>query len=556
MPTLYVLQGPDKGRTLQTHDDVVLIGRGSDQVPLTDRTVSRRHAELRLQDGAWYIADLHSANGTYLNGVRVQEPVRLKHGDQIRMGSTLLVYAGDASLQQLSGPNIPADLVRLDAGSTADASVVASVSSSEDSVVMAAPDTAYAVKSWKAIRELTDVIGSLITPEQLLPRVLDILFEQLETDRGVIFMHDDETRELLPEVVRFHSRESRKKAGGQGIVAPRTILDQVVSSREGVLCSNVSSDQRFRAGRSVQGLGMRSVICAPILAREKVLGVIYLDVPVTRHTYNEHELRLVTAIAYQTGLALENARLVQAHLERERLAAAGEAIAYLSHSIKNILQGMRAGGDLVKRGLDRRDFALTTQGWRILERNLDKCYALMLNMLAFSKPHEPHLEMYMVNRLAEDVVQLAQSPADEAGVVLLTDLDESVPPVPLDYDGLHQALLNIVLNAIEAVPRETGVVNVRTGYDPAAGRVTITVADNGPGIPEDQREKIFQPFFSTKGHGGTGLGLAVARKIVEEHGGALRLRCPDDGGAEFTISLPTAEAHTRSPADTRGPRTR
>ncbi len=556
MPTLYVLQGPDKGRTLQTHDDVVLIGRGSDQVPLSDRTVSRRHAELRLQDGAWYLADLHSANGTYLNGVRVQEPVRLKHGDQIRMGSTLLVYAGDESIEQLSGPNIPSDLVRLDAGNASDASVVASVSSSEDSVVMAAPDTAYAVRSWKAIRELTDVIGSLITPEQLLPRVLDILFEQLETDRGVIFMHDDETRELLPEVVRFHSRESRRKTRDKGIVAPRTILDQVVSSREGVLCSNVSSDERFRSGRSVQGLGMRSVICAPILAREKVLGVIYLDVPVTRHTYNEHELRLVTAVAYQTGLALENARLVQAHLERERLAAAGEAIAYLSHSIKNILQGMRAGGDLVKRGLDRRDFALTTQGWRILERNLDKCYALMLNMLAFSKPHEPHLEMFMVNRLAEDVVQLAQSPADEAGVVLLTDLDESVPPVPLDYDGLHQALLNIVLNAIEAVPRETGVVNVRTGCDVAAGRVTITVADNGPGIPEDQRDKVFQPFFSTKGHGGTGLGLAVARKIVEEHGGALLLRCPEDGGAEFTISLPTADTRQRSPADTRSPKTR
>lgn len=556
MPTLYVLQGPDKGRTLQTHDDVVLIGRGSDQVPLSDRTVSRRHAELRRQEGAWYLADLHSANGTYLNGVRVQEPVRLKHGDQIRMGSTLLVYAGDESIEQLSGPNIPNDLVRLDAGSASDASVVASVSSSEDSVVMAAPDTAYAVKSWKAIRELTDVIGSLITPEQLLPRVLDILFEQLEADRGVIFMHDDETRELLPEVIRFHSRESRAKTRDKGIVAPRTILDQVVSSREGVLCSNVSSDERFRSGRSVQGLGMRSVICAPILAREKVLGVIYLDVPVTRHTYNEHELRLVTAVAYQTGLALENARLVQAHLERERLAAAGEAIAYLSHSIKNILQGMRAGGDLVKRGLDRRDFALTTQGWRILERNLDKCYALMLNMLAFSKPHEPHLEMYMVNRLAEDVVQLAQSPADEAGVVLLTDLDQSVPPVPLDYDGLHQALLNIVLNAIEAVPRETGVVNVRTGYDVAAGRVTITVADNGPGIPEDQREKIFHPFFSTKGHGGTGLGLAVARKIVEEHGGALLLRCPEDGGAEFTISLPTTDTRQHSPADTRSPKTR
>ena len=111
----------------------------------------------------------------------------------------------------------------------------------------------------------------------------------------------------------------------------------------------------------------RSIICVPLMAREQILGVIHLDSPVSDHTFNEHELRLITAIGYQTGLAIENARLVQSHVERERLAAAGETIAYLSHSIKNILHSMRAGGDVVQRGLDRRDFATTTKGWRILD---------------------------------------------------------------------------------------------------------------------------------------------------------------------------------------------
>lgn len=554
MATLHVLQGPDKGRTFQTRDDHVLIGRGSDQVPLTDQTVSRRHAELKHESGVWTLVDLHSANGTLLNRAPVTRPVRLKHGDQIRVGNTLLVYMGEETLEQLSGSHIPSDMVMLDAGTQTDASVLASVPANDDSAILAAPDTAYAVRSWKAMRELTDVIGSLSRPEQLLPRVMDIIFEQVDAERAVIFIRDEATQELLPETVRFRSRRVRADAQKSAIIAPRSILSRVAGTREGVLCSNVQGDQRFESGKSIQNLGLRSVLCVPIAVRERVLGVIYLDSPIPRHTFNENELRLLVAIGYQTGLALDNARLVQAQVERERLAAAGETVAYLSHAIKNILQGMRSGADVLERGIEKRDFAVTTQGWRILDRNLDKCYNLMLNMLAFSKQREPHLQLSQINKLAGEVVELAQPLADDAGVMLLTDLDEHLPPIPIDSDGLHQALLNLVTNALEAVPRQTGVVRVTTSFDPLQRRGVLTVADNGPGVGPADRARIFDPFYSTKGHGGTGLGLAVARKIVHEHGGTLELNCPADGGTEFIIRLPAADARRSSPGDTQAPR--
>jgi signal transduction histidine kinase len=303
----------------------------------------------------------------------------------------------------------------------------------------------------------------------------------------------------------------------------------------------------------VHDLGMRSVICAPIVAREQIIGVIHLDCPVTRHTYSEHELRLIAAIGYQTGLAIENARLVQSHLRRERLAAAGETTAYLSHHITNILQGMRGGAEIVKRGLDARDFAVTTKGWGIVERNLEKTSNLMLNMLAFSKDRAPRMEMLQVNKVVDDVVNLCQKSADDAGAVLLADLDETLPPIPLDYDGLHQVLLNIVTNAIDAVEHRRGIISVRTRYDASERRVTLSVADNGPGVPEAERIRIFEPFHSTKGHGGTGLGLAVARKIVTEMGGTLELISPPDGGAEFAVRLSTIEGRRAKPGDTHGP---
>ncbi|MBU0641127.1 MAG: FHA domain-containing protein [Planctomycetes bacterium] len=552
MATLFVLQGPDKGRTFKTSEKLVLIGRGSDQIPLSDQTVSRQQAKLEAVNGGWVLTDLESANGTYVNGVRIQEPIRLKHGDQVRLGSSVLVYAGDESLEQVCAPNIPSDLVTLDAGSESDPSIMSSVPSSEDSVVMATPDAAHAVRAWNVMRELSRVIGSLLLTDELLKRVMGIVCAEVKVSRGIIFMRDEETDTLVPEVVQFHGRESRQRPGCKRIIASHTITNHVVESRAGVLCSNIISDKRFASGKSVQNLGMRSIICAPIMSRNQVLGLIHLDSPVTQHTYNEHELRLITAIGYQTGLAIENARLVQSHLQRERLAAAGETVAYLSHSIKNILQGMRSGAEIVQRGLDARSLAKAAQGWGVVDRNLEKCYNLMLNMLAFSKEREPRLELLRLNKIVGDVVALAQKQADHAKVVLLADLEENIPPIPLDYDGIHQVLLNLVLNAIDAVPKDEGVVNIRAGYDSDGKHVVVTVADNGPGVPLAERTRVFGPFHSTKGHGGTGLGLAVANKIVREINGEIELKCPPGGGAEFIVRLPVSQPRLDDADDTRG----
>lgn len=553
MATLIVLQGPDKGKTLSAEDDVISIGRGTGSIPLGDQTVSRRHAELRRLNGDWVLTDLNSANGTYVNGMRLLEPVRIKRGDQIRMGSTLLVYTGDELTAQLSGASIPRDMVTLDAGSASvDAAIVASAPSNEDSIVMAAPETAYAVKAWNVLRELSDVIGSLLPPDRLLTRVMDIIFDQVDVDRGLILLRTGEGGELTPQVVRFRDRQT-PATPDQKLIASRAIIEHVVSSREGVLSSNVVADKRFGSGRSVANIGMRSVVCAPIVARDRMLGVIHLDCPVTEHTYNENELKLITAIGYQAGLAIDNARLVQSHLQQERLAAAGETVAYLSHYIKNILQGMRSGADVLQAGLDKRDLGRTAQGWQIVERNLDKTYNLVMNMLAFSKQREPFLDMYQINRIVEEVVTLVQKQADDIRVVLLADLDENLPAIPVDHDGIHQVILNLITNAIDAVPPGKGIINVRTAFDAERREVIISVADNGPGIAPEERSKIFTPFHSTKGHGGTGLGLAVARKIVREMHGRLVLLQPGDGGAEFRVTLPELQPSTRGAADTHGP---
>lgn len=103
LPTLHVLQGPDKGRTYDTPSEPAIIGRSSDQIQLTDNSASRRHAEIRPANGTWMLEDLNSSNGTYLNGQRIVAAAELKHGDQIKVGSTLLVFSGQEHIESFSG---------------------------------------------------------------------------------------------------------------------------------------------------------------------------------------------------------------------------------------------------------------------------------------------------------------------------------------------------------------------------------------------------------------------------------------------------------------------
>jgi signal transduction histidine kinase len=247
---------------------------------------------------------------------------------------------------------------------------------------------------------------------------------------------------------------------------------------------------------------------------------------------------LLTAIGLQTGMAIQNTRLFQEGLQRERLVATGETVASLSHSIKNILQGIRGGADVVEMGLRKNSLDDAKTGWHMLERNLDKVQALTMNMLAYSKPRRPTLELTHVPHILNECLELVRTNADAKKVTLLTEISTTQPPIPIDADGIHQAVLNLLVNAIDAVPANRGVVTLSAEYDAVAQMTIIEVQDNGVGIAEKEKERIFQPFWSTKGQRGTGLGLAVTRKIVEEHNGTIEVISKVGQGTTFRILLP------------------
>jgi signal transduction histidine kinase len=226
-------------------------------------------------------------------------------------------------------------------------------------------------------------------------------------------------------------------------------------------------------------------------------------------------------------------------VQAERLAAIGQTIAGLSHHIKNILQGLKSGGEIVKMGLADKDEKMLHQGWKIVEKNQGKIYDLVMDMLSFSKEREPSIQDTRLNQVVRDVVELLNGRLKEKGVKLETHLDENLPVVAADPEGIHRALLNIVTNALDAVEGQSDPkVVIQSLLDSEEGWVRIQVLDNGTGIPPNKLADIFKPFVSTKGSKGTGLGLAVSRQILREHGGDILAQNQVGKGSRFVLRLP------------------
>ena len=373
--------------------------------------------------------------------------------------------------------------------------------------------------------------------------------EEFKPERGVIVLLDadgsiGQTFVMPGSTSPVSSSASGAGEASQRIGVSKTIVQHVVNRSEGVLTTNAMSDQRFAKGDSVQGYGIRSAICSPIRFRDRVFGAVSVDSSLANYTFTEQQLALMNAIGQHTGLALANADSYGERLQTERLVTIGQTVASLSHSIKNILQGLRGGADVVEMGLEKQDLVVASDGWPILKRNLDRIMGLTLNMLAFSRERSIELELQPLGALIDDCASLLEGLATSKQVALIVDHDEEMPPIPIAAGLLHQALMNLIGNAIEAAETDHGAVTLRTMFrvtDPLLGEgasfADVQVIDNGPGIPKEIQRRIFEPFLTFKGSRGSVLGLAVTKRIVEEHRGTLRVES-SSSGTIFTMTLP------------------
>ena len=563
MPSLFVIQGRNRGARFELPPNAaaVSIGReAGNMIQLDDHEISRRHAEIRRVGEALVVGDLKSSNGTFVNDVRVERS-ELDSGDRIRVGRTLLVFARDGD-----DPAAFAAVDILPTTSAGDGSRIVRTMREDDSIVLAAPEEsqnrwlAKARSNLQVMYRTALAVSHTLDIDELLDRVLQLVFEWVEADRGCIMLLDPDTREP-----RIKARRDRRAGEPATMQISRTILDYVLERHEGVLTSDAQDDDRFAAGNSVVRTGVREAICVPMRGRYDTVGVIYVDTTVPliqaadqgQRRFSDDHLKLMIAIGHQAALAVEDTTYYSAMVQSERLAAVGQTIATLSHHIKNILQGIRGGSYIVEMGLENEDVGVVQKGWEIVRRNQDKISSLVMDMLSFSKEREPDPMPSDLVALVDDVVETVRQRATESGATIHWDRPGGLPRLLFDPVGLSRAVLNVVTNALDAVEgRPDATVTITAEADRETGVARITVADNGAGMSRETLAEIFTLFVSTKGARGTGLGLTVSRKILREHGGDIRAASREGEGSTFVLELPlrlpAPDGHEADPAATLG----
>ena len=536
MLRLRVLTGEMEGYEFEVDGGVVTLGRKAENdvtLPLDPR-VSRFHAQISAgPDDTWLLEDLDSTNGTFVGRRRIYAPTPIRPGEPFRVGRTWLM------MEEVPVPEAAA----------ADAVVlVEEADEQRDAIVFSVQAGAEAERELDAMelsrrlevfRDVSAALGSTLDLSELLNVLLRSIMRVIPAERAFLLLSDPQTQELQARAVWPLTD------GDDSMAISRSIVDQAIEEHATLLLSDAMADERFGEVESVQDLRIRSAICAPLLRAGDVLGVIFLDTTGATNVFDRGDAEIVSSIAAQAAVAIENARLFtelrQAYEElqtaqeqmirSEKLSIIGTLSATIAHDMANVVSPMVT---LVDLAMDRGEVDAKTEA--SLERQLQRLLALVERLKSFSRPEALEMETTDLNDVVDGALSMIRTELHHEGVEVELELAEDLPPVGAVPMQLDRVVLNLALNAIEAMGSEPRTLHIETKLD--GEEVALSVSDTGPGIAPEEQARLFEPFFTTKATG-TGMGLFSCRRIVEEeHGGTIEVDSRIGEGTTVTVRLP------------------
>ena len=407
---------------------------------------------------------------------------------------------------------------------------------------------------------------STLELDALLELILELAMQEFQAQRGSVLLCDEMTDSLKMLAARGMPDEVARKG-----YIPRqgSIAEWVLANDRPVVLHDTIDDRRFT---SISEKRLRSSMCCPLRSKGKVIGTLNISrVEEGLPVFDDDDQESMLIIATQAAVAIENARLVRENLESARMAAIGQTVAGVSHCVKNILTGLKGGMSLGEMAIRQQDWEMMKGGWEMLSRAVGRISLLVLDMLDYSKERKPSRHPTDLTALVEEVCLSVSYDAGKRHIILERDAPEDLPRPLIDGDQIFRCLMNLATNAIDAVSaleayhnRQGRVIfRARVMYQSPGGaganamggangeapgglarNLIIEVIDNGCGIEPERLQDIFQPFFSTKGSRGTGIGLAVTRKVAREHGGRVEVDSVLGEGSTFRIILPCQVAET------------
>jgi signal transduction histidine kinase len=340
--------------------------------------------------------------------------------------------------------------------------------------------------------------------------------------------------------------------------AARGVLFAVASGQKAVLLENVERRIAVLRQQAVEGkrfrdelkrlndtraalLQMKGGITVPLLGNDRVIGFLNLWDERVPEAYASDEIALILEVAERLATALENSKLYERIRERDRLAALGEMAAGLAHEIRNPLGAIKGAAQCLD---PKRLPGEEGEFLEVIVEEVNRLNGVVSAFLDYARPLKQSFGATDLNEVVTRTVRLIQNEMPK-GIELKVEQEESLPKVEADAEQLKQVLINLVQNAMQALADTGGGITVKTVRPDrfsdfrATGDsfVELHVTDTGPGIPADQQQHIFVPFYTTK-QKGTGLGLAICQRIVKNHGGTLSVQSKVGEGATFIIRLP------------------
>lgn len=394
----------------------------------------------------------------------------------------------------------------------------------------------------RTVGKASQALATLLDLETVVERILNTITETIHVDFGAVWLKRDGSGYSL------HAATGDRRASQlpQQLDANCPLVQRLAKRPQRLLTEEVLDGRDGRESRELARLGTRLLV--PMSFERVVVGIIALGQKESGRFYSEEDQELLRTLASQGAVAVQNAlsyralmranqelRTAQRRLiEAERLAAIGELSASVAHGIRNPLAGIKAAAQYAELDIPE-DHPLHENIVDIITE-VDKLEGRIKALLDFAKPFEPHPVPCQVSRIIDESLASLRSQISAQGIQLITDVDADLPEAYLDYAQIEQVLLALLSNAVEAMP-SGGKLRVTAGLSEERKSVCIIVADTGPGFAEEQIPALFTLFFTAK-PSGTGLGLAVAKKIVELHGGRITAESELTRGSRFTVELP------------------
>lgn len=416
---------------------------------------------------------------------------------------------------------------------------------------------------FRRIENLRNDLMNVIDVRDLVPRVLSALEDSRRVTHASIFIVDPDGSgyELSGHI--GPKPESRLDAVTNRAFLERLRRTGVLSieglERELAAFKNRQSDDKESLMLMIRAIELLngSVVLA-IVGEEQLLGMLVLRDERLREAYSSDEIELFRGVATSIGVTLQNSQIYERMKERDRLAALGQMAAGLAHEIRNPLGSIKGAAQVLQPIGQETTDEPTKEFLEIIVEEVDRLNKIVSQFLDYARPYRGDQKPLDVNDVVRKTMHLLEKEEGVAKTDISANLAEGLPPVRADAEQLRQVFINLAINAVQAMP-SGGKLQVATSLrrstrrGAAAAFLEIRFRDTGVGIPSSDLKSLFIPFFTTK-EKGTGLGLPISQRIIENHGGTIEVRSQPGVGSNFTVLLPVeADAYAAYAESKKGP---